>query len=40
MNLLEIHGIKKSFGGLLAVNVMDLFIEEGKIYWLIGPNGA
>jgi branched-chain amino acid transport system ATP-binding protein len=40
MNLLEIHGIKKSFGGLLAVNGMDLFIEEGKIYGLIGPNGA
>jgi len=40
MNLLEIHGVKKSFGGLLAVNRMDLFIEEGKIYGLIGPNGA
>ena len=40
MNLLEIHGIKKSFGGLVAVNGMDLFIEEGKIYGLIGPNGA
>jgi branched-chain amino acid transport system ATP-binding protein len=40
MNLLEIHGIKKSFGGLVAVNGMDLFIEEGKIHGLIGPNGA
>lgn len=40
MNLLEIHGITKSFGGLMAVNGMDLCVEEGKIYGLIGPNGA
>jgi branched-chain amino acid transport system ATP-binding protein len=40
MNLLEIHSVTKSFGGLVAVHGMDLSIEEGKIYGLIGPNGA
>jgi branched-chain amino acid transport system ATP-binding protein len=40
MNLLEINRVTKAFGGLLAVNEMDLVIKEGKIYGLIGPNGA
>jgi branched-chain amino acid transport system ATP-binding protein len=40
MNLLEINSVTKAFGGLLAVNRMNLDIEQGKIYGLIGPNGA
>lgn len=40
MSLLEINSVTKAFGGLVAVNRMDLVIEEGKIYGLIGPNGA
>ena len=40
MSLLEINGVTKAFGGLVAVNRMDLVIEEGKIHGLIGPNGA
>lgn len=40
MNLLEINSVTKAFGGLLAVNEMDLVIEGGDIYGLIGPNGA
>jgi branched-chain amino acid transport system ATP-binding protein len=40
MNLLDINRVTKAFGGLLAVNEMDLVIEQGKIYGLIGPNGA
>jgi len=40
MSLLEIHNVTKAFGGLVAVNRMNLTIEEGKIYGLIGPNGA
>jgi branched-chain amino acid transport system ATP-binding protein len=28
------------FGGLVAVNEMDLAIEAGQLYGLIGPNGA
>ncbi|HEY0079705.1 MAG TPA: ABC transporter ATP-binding protein [Pyrinomonadaceae bacterium] len=28
------------FGGLVAVNELDLFVRPGEIYGLIGPNGA
>jgi len=40
MKLLEVNRVTKAFGGLLAVNEMDLVIKQGKIYGLIGPNGA
>ncbi|HUX13529.1 MAG TPA: ABC transporter ATP-binding protein [Spirochaetia bacterium] len=39
-NLLEIRKVKKSFGGLAAVNEVDLTAAEGKIHAIIGPNGA
>ncbi|WP_191561833.1 ABC transporter ATP-binding protein [Metabacillus idriensis] len=38
--LAEIHQLTKSFGGLTAVNNVDLIIEKGKITAIIGPNGA
>ena len=28
------------FGGLVAVNALDMSVERGEIYGLIGPNGA
>jgi ABC-type branched-subunit amino acid transport system ATPase component len=40
MPLLEIKGLTKSFGGLMAVDHMDVSVEEGEIVSLIGPNGA
>ncbi len=40
MSLLEVKGITKRFGGLVAVNSLDLTIEPGQIMGLIGPNGA
>jgi branched-chain amino acid transport system ATP-binding protein len=38
--LLQVHGLTKQFGGLLAVDGVDLSIERGEIIGLIGPNGA
>ena len=37
---LEIDGIKKSFGGVTAVNGVSLRLEAGRIHGLIGPNGS
>ena len=39
-NILEAYGIRKEFGGLLAVNDVDFVIPRGSIVSLIGPNGA
>jgi branched-chain amino acid transport system ATP-binding protein len=38
--LLEVKGLTKRFGGLTAVNRLDLAVEEKEILGLIGPNGA
>jgi branched-chain amino acid transport system permease protein len=38
--LLEARGVRKAFGGLVAVNDVDLVIPERAIVGLIGPNGA
>jgi branched-chain amino acid transport system ATP-binding protein len=40
MSLLELSGLTKRFGGLLAVSNFDLGVEAGEIVGLIGPNGA
>lgn len=40
MKLLEIKGLTKRFGGLLAVDRLDFHLDEGEILGLIGPNGA
>lgn len=38
--LLTAHALTKRFGGLTALNNVNLEIPEGCIYGLIGPNGA
>ncbi len=40
MALLEAHGVSRFFGGLRAVNNVDMAVEEGELVGLIGPNGA
>jgi branched-chain amino acid transport system ATP-binding protein len=38
--LLEVRGLTKSFGGLIATNRVDVQIVEGETHAIIGPNGA
>jgi len=40
MPLLETRDLTRHFGGLAAVNHVDLTVEKGEIVGLIGPNGA
>jgi branched-chain amino acid transport system ATP-binding protein len=40
VSLLELRGLTKRFGGLLAVDGLDLALAEGEMLGLIGPNGA
>jgi branched-chain amino acid transport system ATP-binding protein len=40
MPLLETRGLSRYFGGLAAVNGVNLTVDEGEIVGLIGPNGA
>jgi len=40
MPLCEIRGLTKYFGGLAAVDRVDLDVNEGEILSVIGPNGA
>jgi len=39
-NVLETRGLTKYFGGLTAVDHVDLEVPEGSIISIIGPNGA
>ena len=39
-DVLQVRGLRKAFGGLVAVDGVDLTVPEGKIVGLIGPNGA
>ncbi len=40
MQILQVEGLSKNFGGLAAVSGVDLQVESGEILGLIGPNGA
>jgi branched-chain amino acid transport system ATP-binding protein len=38
--ILEVTGFSKRFGGIVAVNGVDLSIQRGEIRGVIGPNGS
>jgi ABC-2 type transport system ATP-binding protein len=40
MATIEAHGLRKAFGTTVALDGVDLRVEEGRILGLIGPNGA
>src|SRR5437899_9083329 len=40
MPSIEARGLRKAFGTTLALDGVDLRVEEGRILGLIGPNGA
>jgi ABC-2 type transport system ATP-binding protein len=40
MACIEAHGLRKIFGTTVALDGVDLRVEEGRILGLIGPNGA
>jgi ABC-2 type transport system ATP-binding protein len=40
MTVIEARGLRKAFGSTIAVDGIDLRVEEGRILGLIGPNGA
>jgi branched-chain amino acid transport system ATP-binding protein len=40
MTLLSLNGITRRFGGLLAVDAVDLVVAKGGVTAVIGPNGA
>ena len=40
MPILELTSLTKHFGGVHAVDELDLSVEEGEIFGLIGPNGS
>jgi len=39
-NLIEVRGVSKSFGGVVANSDVSLDVPEGRITGLIGPNGS
>jgi len=40
MAIIEARGLTKRFDGLVAVDHIDLDVEEGEIFGFLGPNGA
>jgi len=38
--ILQLKGLSKNFGGVQAVDMLDLDVPQGRIFGLIGPNGS
>lgn len=40
INVIEIHGLSKTFGDVRALNGVDLSVPQNSIFGFLGPNGA
>ena len=40
MSALEVRGLRKSFGGVVALDGVDVSMELGEILGIVGPNGS
>ena len=40
MSILSIQGVSKQFSGFTVLDMVDMELEKGKLYQLIGPNGS
>ncbi len=38
--VIDVHGLTKSFNGVVVVNGVDLNVEKGEIFGFLGPNGS
>jgi branched-chain amino acid transport system ATP-binding protein len=38
--ILEVEGLRKAFGGVIAVDRVSFAVEPGQLFAIIGPNGA
>ena len=39
-SLIEVNNLKKTFGGIKAVDIKELGFNKGELTSIIGPNGA
>ncbi|QZS54572.1 ABC transporter ATP-binding protein [Rhodococcus opacus] len=39
-SVIEMHGLSKRFGGLIAVDALDLDVHRGEVFGYLGPNGS
>ncbi len=40
MTAIRTESLTKRYGGTLALDALDLKVEEGEVYGYLGPNGA
>lgn len=40
MDIIEVSGLRKTYGDLAAVDGISFSVEEGEIFGILGPNGA